>query len=50
MKTTIIDLNDIETIWINLRKFIEKPLKALGINMRELKEEGLSSGWLDSTV
>ena len=40
MKTSIINLKNVEAIGIRLGKFIQEPLIALGIDMRELPEEG----------
>ena len=42
VKAPVIDLKNVEAIWIRLGELIQKPLIALGINMRKLAEEGFT--------
>jgi hypothetical protein len=50
VKAPIIDLKNIETIWICLGKLIQEQLIAIGIYMRELQKERFSRGRFDCPV
>lgn len=50
VKGSVIDLEDVEAIWIRLRELVEKKLIALAIDMGKLQKELLSSGRFHRTV
>lgn len=50
VKGSVIDLEDVEAIWIGLREMVEKKLIALAIGMGQLQKERLSGGWFHRTI
>jgi hypothetical protein len=39
VKPPVIHLKDIQTVWVSLRKFIQEPLIAIGVYVRELEKK-----------
>ena len=50
MEPSVIDLNNIEAIWISLRKLIQEALIALGIDMGKLQKKGFSRCRFDRSI
>ena len=50
MKSSVIHLKNVDTLWICRRKLLKEPLIALGIDMGKLPEKGLTSSRFNGTV